>query len=301
MQVQWFLKNREGTVQYESPIFAKNKNMSRTDKNRKGKISGRQGGKRKESHARGNAPIRKKPLLKNPEEIRLNKYIANSGVCSRRDADIYIVAGNVSVNGEPVTELGYKVKLTDEVRFDGKVIKPEKKEYILLNKPKGFITTTKDERGRKTVMELVSNASRTRLLPVGRLDRNTTGLLLFTNDGDLAKKLTHPKHGVRKIYHVELDKNLKQSDLVQIQKGLTLDDGPVEVDEVSYIENAPKREVGVKIHSGRNRIVRRIFEHLGYKVIKLDRVIFAGLTKKDLPRGHWRVLKQQEVVNLKML
>ncbi|UGU17783.1 rRNA pseudouridine synthase [Sinomicrobium kalidii] len=275
--------------------------MSRTDKNRKGKISGRQGGKRKESHARGNAPIRKKPLLKNPEEIRLNKYIANSGVCSRRDADIYIVAGNVSVNGEPVTELGYKVKLTDEVRFDGKVIKPEKKEYILLNKPKGFITTTKDERGRKTVMELVSNASRTRLLPVGRLDRNTTGLLLFTNDGDLAKKLTHPKHGVRKIYHVELDKNLKQSDLVQIQKGLTLDDGPVEVDEVSYIENAPKREVGVKIHSGRNRIVRRIFEHLGYKVIKLDRVIFAGLTKKDLPRGHWRVLKQQEVVNLKML
>lgn len=301
MQVQRFLKNREGTVQYESPIFAKNKNMSRTDKNRKGKISGRQGGKRKESHARGNAPIRKKPLLKNPEEIRLNKYIANSGVCSRRDADIYIVAGNVSVNGEPVTELGYKVKLTDEVRFDGKVIKPEKKEYILLNKPKGFITTTKDERGRKTVMELVSNASRNKLLPVGRLDRNTTGLLLFTNDGDLAKKLTHPKHGVRKIYHVELDKNLKQSDLVQIQKGLTLDDGPVEVDEVSYIENAPKREVGVKIHSGRNRIVRRIFEHLGYKVIKLDRVIFAGLTKKDLPRGHWRVLKQQEVVNLKML
>lgn len=275
--------------------------MSRTDKNRKGKISGRQGGKRKESYARGNAPIRKKPLLKNPDEIRLNKYIANSGICSRRDADIYIAAGSVSVNGEPVTELGYKVKLTDEVRFDGKVIKPEEKEYVLLNKPKGFITTTKDERGRKTVMELVSNASKNKLLPVGRLDRNTIGLLLFTNDGDLAKKLTHPKHGVRKIYHVELDKNLKQADLVKIQQGLTLEDGPVEVDEVSYIEKAPKREVGIKIHSGRNRIVRRIFEHLGYKVIKLDRVIFAGLTKKDLPRGHWRHLKQQEIINLKML
>lgn len=275
--------------------------MSRTDKNRKGKTSGRQGGERKESYARGNAPIRKKPLLKNPDEIRLNKYIANSGICSRRDADIYIAAGSVSVNGEPVTELGYKVKLTDEVRFDGKVITPEKKEYVLLNKPKGFITTTKDERGRKTVMELVSNASKAKLLPVGRLDRITTGLLLFTNDGDLAKKLTHPRHGVRKIYHVELDKNLKHEDLLKIQKGLTLEDGPIEVDDVSYIENTPKREVGIKIHSGRNRIVRRIFEHLDYKVIKLDRVIFAGLTKKDLPRGHWRHLTQQEVINLKML
>ncbi|MGS2763469.1 pseudouridine synthase [Sinomicrobium sp. M5D2P9] len=275
--------------------------MSRTDKNRRGKVSGRQGGERKESYARGNAPIRKKPLLKNPDEIRLNKYISNAGICSRRDADIYIAAGNVSVNGEPVTELGYKVKLTDEVRFDGKVIRPEKKEYVLLNKPKGFITTTKDERGRRTVMELVSNASKSKLLPVGRLDRNTTGLLLFTNDGDLAKKLTHPKHGVRKIYHVELDKNLKQEDLVKIQQGLTLDDGFIEVDEVSYIENTPKREVGIKIHSGKNRIVRRIFEHLEYDVIKLDRVIFAGLTKKDLPRGHWRPLTQQEVINLKML
>ncbi|SFW42336.1 23S rRNA pseudouridine2605 synthase [Sinomicrobium oceani] len=275
--------------------------MSRTDKNRGGKSSGRQGGSRKESYSRGNAPIRKKPVATNPDEMRLNKFIANAGICSRRDADIYITAGSVSVNGQPVTELGFKVKLSDEVRFDGKVIRPEKREYVLLNKPKGFITTTKDDRGRRTVMELISGASKSKLLPVGRLDRNTTGLLLFTNDGDLAKKLTHPRHGVRKIYHVELDKNLTQEDLVKIKQGLHLEDGLIEVDEVSYIENAPKREVGLKIHSGRNRIVRRIFEHLGYEVIKLDRVIFAGLTKKDLPRGHWRPLSKQEVINLQML
>src|SRR5690606_14576734 len=206
-------------------------------------------------------------------EIRLNRYIANAGICSRREADTYIAAGSVTVNGKVVNEMGYKVKRSDEVRFDGKRLSLEKKEYILLNKPKNFITTTSDEKGRRTVMELVSNASKSKLLPVGRLDRNTTGLLLFTNDGDLAKKLTHPKHGVRKIYHVELDKNLKQEDLVKIQQGLTLDDGLIEVDEVSYIENAPKREVGIRIHSGKNRIVRRIFEHLGYDVIKLDRVI----------------------------
>ena len=197
--------------------------------------------------------------------------------------------------------MGHKVKSGDVVRFDGRLLNPEKKEYILLNKPKNFITTTSDERGRRTVMELVSNASKARLLPVGRLDRNTTGLLMFTNDGDLAKKLTHPKHGVRKIYHVELNKNLSSEDLKSIREGLHLEDGPVVVDEVSYIKNAPKREVGIKIHSGRNRIVRRIFEHLGYDVIKLDRVIFAGLTKKDLPRGHWRHLTAQEVINLNMI
>ncbi|MCE2613232.1 rRNA pseudouridine synthase [Flavobacteriaceae bacterium D16] len=233
--------------------------------------------------------------------IRLNKYVANSGVCSRREADTYIAAGNVTVNGKPITEMGHKVKSGDVVRFDGRLLNPEKKEYILLNKPKNFITTTSDERGRRTVMELVSNASKARLLPVGRLDRNTTGLLMFTNDGDLAKKLTHPKHGVRKIYHVELNKNLSSEDLKSIREGLHLEDGPVVVDEVSYIKNAPKREVGIKIHSGRNRIVRRIFEHLGYDVIKLDRVIFAGLTKKDLPRGHWRHLTAQEVINLNMI
>jgi len=286
--------------------------MSRQDNSGKGTPSGRQGGgQRKKSYARGNAPIKKRTSSegtasgtgkrKGEEDIRLNKYIANSGICSRRDADIYIASGNVHVNGKPVTELGYKVKLTDEVRFDGKLIKPEKKEYVLLNKPKGFITTTSDEKGRRTVMELVANASKSRLLPVGRLDRNTTGLLLFTNDGDLAKKLTHPKHGVRKIYHVGLEKPLKAADLKKIEEGIHLDDGPIVVDEISYIEGASKHEVGIKIHSGRNRIVRRIFEHLGYEVVMLDRVVFAGLTKKDIPRGHWRHLNQQEVINLGML
>ncbi len=279
--------------------------MSRSDRSR-GKFSGRQGGgAKKRSFARGNAPIKKNTQRGNNSQesklIRLNKYIANSGICSRRDADIYIAAGSVTVNDKPVTEMGYKVKPTDVVKFDGKVITPEKKEYILLNKPKGFITTTKDEKGTRTVMELVSKASKTRLVPVGRLDRNTTGLLLFTNDGDLAKKLTHPKHGVRKIYHVVLDKNLKSDDFKKIEEGLILEDGPIHVDEISYIENASKKEVGVKLHSGRNRIVRRIFEHLGYQVIKLDRVVFAGLTKKDLPRGHWRFLTEQEIINLRML
>ena len=233
--------------------------------------------------------------------IRLNRYLANSGVCSRREADVYIAAGNVSVNGKITTEMGFKVKKDDVVRFDNRILNPEKKEYILLNKPKNFITTTSDEKGRRTVMELISNASKARLVPVGRLDRNTTGLLLFTNDGDIAKKLTHPKHGVRKIYHVELNRNLKQADLNEIRTGLKLEDGEVMVDEISYIANAPKKEVGIEIHSGRNRIVRRIFEHLGYDVIKLDRVSFAGLTKKDLPRGHWRPLTKQEVINLGMI
>lgn len=279
--------------------------MSRSDYNGEGKSSGRgTGNYRKKSYARGNAPVKKhrevKPSL-NSGLIRLNKYVANSGVCSRREADTYIAAGNVTVNGKPVTEMGHKVSLTDEVRFDGRLLNPEKKEYILLNKPKNFITTTKDEKGRRTVMELISNATKSRLVPVGRLDRNTTGLLLFTNDGDLAKKLTHPRHGVRKIYHVELNKNLKTEDLHKIQEGVMLEDGLIKVDEISYLNNAPKKEVGVEIHSGKNRIVRRIFEQLGYEVVKLDRVIFANLTKKDLPRGHWRPLTDQEVINLGMV
>ena len=237
----------------------------------------------------------------NPDLIRLNKYIANAGICSRREADTYIAAGNVTVNGKPVTEMGYKVKKTDDVRFDGRKLNPEKKEYVLLNKPKNFITTTRDEKGRRTVMELVSSASNNRLYPIGRLDRNTTGLLLFTNDGDLAKKLTHPKHGVRKIYHVHLEKNVSIADLRKIREGLELEDGKIEVDEVDYVQGATKKEVGIEIHSGRNRIVRRIFEHLGYEVSRLDRVVFAGLTKKDLPRGHWRFLTEQEVINLGMI
>lgn len=237
----------------------------------------------------------------NPDLIRLNKYIANAGICSRREADTFIAAGNVTVNGKPVTEMGYKVKKTDDVRFDGRKLNPEKKEYVLLNKPKNFITTTRDEKGRRTVMELVSSASNNRLYPVGRLDRNTTGLLLFTNDGDLAKKLTHPKHGVRKIYHVHLERNVSIADLRKIREGLELEDGKVDVDEVDYVQGASKKEVGIEIRSGRNRVVRRIFEHLEYEVSRLDRVVFAGLTKKDLPRGHWRFLTEQEVINLGMV
>ena len=277
----------------------KNRDMHRPKKNTRNKSTG----KSQYSSNQTNKASKNKQISKSSknDEIRLNKYIANSGVCSRRDADIYIVSGNVMVNEKVIIELGYKVKPGDKVRFDGKLISPEKKEYILLNKPKGFISTTRDEKGRRTVMELISKASRSRLVPVGRLDRATTGLLLFTNDGDLSKKLTHPKHGVRKIYHVELDKALKASDLLKIREGLHLEDGPVKVDDVSYIDNAPKKEVGIKIHSGKNRIVRRIFEHLGYEVTKLDRVVFAGLTKKDLPRGHWRRLTEQEVINLGML
>ena len=279
--------------------------MSRSDYNDEGKSSGRGAGNyRKKSYTRGNAPIKKHREINptaNSGLIRLNKYVANAGVCSRREADTYIAAGNVTVNGKPVTEMGHKVSLTDEVRFDGRLLNPEKKEYILLNKPKNFITTTRDEKGRRTVMELISNATKSRLVPVGRLDRNTTGLLLFTNDGDLAKKLTHPRYGVRKLYHVELSKNLKTDDLHKIQEGIMLEDGLIKVDEISYLNNAPKKEVGVEIHSGKNRIVRRIFEHLGYDVVKLDRVVFANLTKKDLPRGHWRPLTSQEVINLGMI
>ena len=244
-----------------------------------------------------NAPIDYPAVA--PTEVRLNKYIADAGICSRRNADMYISAGNVTVNGEVMTTLGYRVKPTDEVRFDGKLLSSEKKEYILLNKPKGFITTTNDEKGRKTVMDLVANATNVRILPVGRLDRATTGLLLLTNDGELTKKLTHPTHGVRKIYHVILDRKLDYKDFMKIQDGLELEDGFIEVDEISYVNDKPKNEIGIKIHSGRNRIVRRIFEHLGYQVEKLDRVVFAGLTKKDLPRGHWRRLTQQEVINLR--
>ncbi len=279
--------------------------MTKKENPRSRKTSeGKGEGKRAENRIEKRMAYKKKTAQKankDEEQIRLNKYIANSGVCSRRDADIYIASGNVTVNKKVVTEMGYKVKLTDIVHFDGKRITPEKKEYILLNKPKGFITTTNDEKGRRTVMDLVSNASKSRLFPVGRLDRNTTGLLLFTNDGGLSKKLTHPKHNIRKIYHVTLNKNLKYEDLTKIEAGLKLEDGKVIVDEISYIADAPKSEIGIKIHSGKNRIIRRIFEALNYEVIKLDRVIFAGLNKKKLPRGHWRHLSQQEVINLKML
>ncbi|SEL61952.1 23S rRNA pseudouridine2605 synthase [Aquimarina amphilecti] len=279
--------------------------MSRGDNSNKGKGSGRQGGKpKRKSYNKGNAPVKNNNTspkkISDPDQIRLNKFVANSGVCSRRDADLYIQTGSVWVNGKPVTEMGYKVKLTDEVKFDGRLITPEKKEYVLLNKPKGFVTSTSPEKTR-TVMDLVANASKSRLKPVGRLERNTTGLLLFTNDVDLEKKLTHHKTGVRKIFHVELDRNLKFEDFQKIEKGVRLEEGFISVDEISYIEGAAKNEIGVQLMSSKNGIVTKLFEHLNYSVLKLDRVIFAGLTKKDLPRGHWRILTEQEVINMKMM
>jgi len=233
--------------------------------------------------------------------IRLNKYIANSGICSRREADELIKAGVVKVNGVVVTELGTKVSRDDKVQYDDQTIRNERQVYVLLNKPKGYITTTDDPFDRKTVMSLVADACKERIYPVGRLDRNTTGLLMLTNDGDLAKKLTHPKHNVKKIYHVELDKPLKKNDMVKIAQGVELEDGMAMIDEIAYEEGASKREVGIELHLGKNRIVRRIFESLGYEVVKLDRVMFAGLTKKDLPRGKWRFLTEQELNYLRML
>jgi 23S rRNA pseudouridine2605 synthase len=233
--------------------------------------------------------------------IRLNKYIANSGVCSRREADTYIEHGSVVVNGTLVTEMGYKVQPGDIVTFDGTSITPEQKKYVLLNKPKNYITTMDDDRGRKTVMELIANASKERIYPVGRLDRNTTGLLLFTNDGDLAKKLTHPKHNVRKLYHASLDKKLDLRDLEKLRGDVIIEGRKVFIDAISYVNGEPKTEIGIEIHSGRNRIVRKIFEHVGYKVNKLDRVIFAELTKKNLPRGRWRELTNLEVANLQKM
>jgi len=232
--------------------------------------------------------------------IRLNRYIANSGVCSRRKADELIQAGVVNVNGVVVTELGTKVDpQKDEIRYNGERLKREKMVYVLLNKPKDYITTTDDPQERRTVMHLIEKASKERIYPVGRLDRNTTGLILLTNDGNLAEKLSHPRNNIMKIYHIELSKNLTQGDLNKIEFGLELEDGFIKPDDISYIQGAGKNEVGIQIHSGKNRIVRRIFESLGYEVVKLDRVIYANLTKKDLPRGRWRHLEEKEIIQLK--
>jgi 23S rRNA pseudouridine2605 synthase len=234
--------------------------------------------------------------------IRLNRYISNAGICSRRKADELIIAGIITVNGEAVTELGHKVDpAKDLVRYNGELLKREKKVYVLLNKPKDYITTTDDPQERRTVMQLVDKASRERIYPVGRLDRNTTGLLLMTNDGDLADKLSHPKNGITKIYNVELDKSLSQGDLNKIAFGLELEDGLIKPDNISYVAGGAKKEIGIQIHSGKNRIVRRIFEHLGYNVEKLDRVVYGNLTKKDLPRGRWRYLEEHELIQIKHL
>ena len=239
--------------------------------------------------------------MKDPNEpIRLNKYLANAGVCSRREADDFITAGVVTVNGQVVTELGTKVKLGDEVRFHDQTISIERKIYILLNKPKDYVTTVEDPQDRKTVMDLVKGACKERIYPVGRLDRNTTGVLLLTNDGELASKLTHPRFLKKKIYHVRLDKNLTAADMQQLATGIQLEDGEIHADEVSYTSDTDKTMVGVEIHSGRNRIVRRMFEALGYHVLRLDRVQFAGLTKKNVRRGDWRFLTEKEVNMLRM-
>lgn len=260
--------------------------------------SSRSRDKKPKSKRKSSTPEKKGSNSSNNEPglVRLNKFIANAGVCSRREADKLIESGIIRVNGVIVKELGTKISPSDKVQYDDQVLKSEKKYYVLLNKPKGYITTTDDPFDRKTVMYLVKNACRERIYPVGRLDRNTTGLLLFTNDGDLAKKLTHPKFEVKKLYHVVLDKNLKTADFNQIANGITLEDGDIKVDTIAYVEGAEnKKEIGIEIHSGKNRIIRRIFESLDYKVVKLDRVSFAGLTKKDIPRGKWRFLTENEV------
>lgn len=290
--------------------------MSRNDNSRKGKTSGRGNNNAKsKSSARGNAPLKRdgkskpmavpSPAKKAPakrtntmEGIRLNKYISNSGICSRREADTFIATGLVSVNGKIINEMGYKVKLEDDVRFDGRRLSPEPMAYVLLNKPKGFATTTSDSKGN-TVMDLVSNATSANITPIGRLGRNSTGLLFFTNDDKLKEKLS--KKGMERLFHIELDKNLKAADLQKIKDGMTIDGKKVEVIDVSYVKDKPKKEVGLKIKNMGNSIIRDIFDYLNYDVVKLDCVTLAHLTKKDLPRGRWKILTKQELELFGML
>ena len=246
------------------------------------------------------APTSKQGKSKHKESTRLNKFIANSGICSRREADKLIESGVISVNGKVVTEMGVQIFPGDTVKYGDQTLSGEDYVYILMNKPKDYITTVRDERGRNTVMHLLGRKVKERVYPVGRLDRNTTGLLLLTNDGNLADKLTHPRNKITKLYTVHTDQNVKPSDLDKLVEGVTLEDGDVKADEVSFVKG-DRSTIGVSIHSGKNRVIRRMFEELGYKVTKLDRVMFAGLTKKDLPRGHWRYLTDKELAYLKML
>lgn len=301
--------------------------MNKNDGGKKGSASNRSGGKSSFSKSkpalpkRAQGPKKVKPTVAkaadvNPEkpakkanqapkrqkaegEMRLNKYISNSGVCSRREADIYIQSGNVKVNGIPVTEMGYLVKATDVVNFDGSLLTPEKKEYLLLNKPKNFTTALDEGFEHRNVSELIRGASKSPLSPVGRMDKNTTGLLLFTNDTDMLRKFTIPNQKSSKIYQVSLDKNLKFEDLEKIQKGMTIEGHRVSVEEISYIDDQPKSEIGLKLRTSNVKVVRHIFEHLSYDVLRIDRVAFAGLTKKNLPRGNYRFLTEQEIINLK--
>src|SRR5690554_497043 len=272
------------------PSFGKSRSTGekKFEKNQKAKFVKKDGSTQKSSQP--------KPKT-DSDEIRLNKYIANSGVCSRREADLYITSGNVKVNGQAIIELGYKVKPGDKVTFDGALLSPEKKEYILLNKPKNFSTSANAT--QNNVANLISGASKNKLLPIGRMDSTTTGLLLFTNDNDLITKFTQESQRSSKIYQVTLDKNLKYEDLEKIQKGITIEERKVYVEDVSYIEKQPKTEIGLKVRTSNVKVVQIIFEKLGYDVLKVDRVTFAGLTKKNLPRGMWRVLTEQEVINLK--
>lgn len=258
------------------------------------------GRKKKDDRKKGQDKAPRQEQVQEPEEMRLNKYVAHCGIASRRKADELIQGGLVTVNGEVVKEPGRRVMPGDKVTFKGKLVKPEeKKVYILLNKPKNYITTLKDERDRRTVIDLIGDKVKERIYPVGRLDRNTTGLLVLTNDGELAQKLSHPSHKVKKVYYVVLDKPVSEDHLQQIRKGLELEDGKALVDSVSHVEGGKPNEVGIDIHIGKNRIVRRIFEHLGYEVVRLDRMYYAGLTKKDLPRGRFRHLTKREVIMLK--
>ena len=293
--------------------MSRNYNKGRTGKRRTGgagkPVHGRQAAgkkvivlkKREKPSSQREKPVIRRSTQKRAAdtEMRLNRFIANAGICSRRDADKYISAGLVTVNGKVVSELGVKVKTTDDVRFDGRRLIPEKKVYLVLNKPKDYVTTTDDPYAEHMVIDLVKNACPERIYPVGRLDKSTTGVLLFTNDGELSDKLTHPSHRVKKIYQVSLDKPLTKNDMLKIAEGIELEDGLIAADAINYVEGN-KSEIGLEIHSGRNRIVRRIFEHLGYRVKKLDRVFFAGITKKNVSRGKWRFLSEKEVQFLKM-
>lgn len=273
--------------------FAPKRERPRTEKNRNTIVK----------HTRNSVDSKFKTQsapVRSDGKVRLNKFIANSGICSRREADDMIKAGLVSVNGKVVTEMGIRVSPEDDVRYNGERMKQERKVYILLNKPKDFITTLKDPFAKRTVIDLIKGACKERVYPVGRLDRNTTGVLLLTNDGDLAKKLAHPSSNKKKVYHAFLDKNLKYEDMEKVMEGFELEDGFVKVDAINYVDPKDKKQLGIEIHSGKNRIVRRIFEHIGYEVTKLDRVYFAGLTKKGVERGHWRFLTEQEITMLKM-
>jgi 23S rRNA pseudouridine2605 synthase len=285
--------------------------MGRDNKDHKGKRPSAGRGKQSNSADRGpkknfsrgkSSPFKKRVVKKSTAEgMRLNQYIAHAGICSRREADKFIDAGLVTVNDEVVTSMGYRVKPSDQVKFNNELIRSEKKKYLLLNKPKGYITTSDDPKKRKTVFELIEGACKERLYPIGRLDRQTTGLLLFTNDGVMAKKLTNPAHKVKKIYHITLDKNLTAADMRKFGEGVAIEDGTFQPEKISYINNAPKKEVGMEVFYGKNSAIRTAFSNLGYNVIKMDRVYFGNLTKKDVPRGRYRFLTEQEVSMLKMI